>query len=107
MSPIRARGRVSVIAEVKRYPPPRRMRVMSESPPEPVMNGHGSQESPSQLVLSAGETPDRALGAAEHAIERERQPAMLDDLCRLAVYGPGRTVELAVPAHVPLVDLLP
>ena len=32
---------------------------------------------------------------------------MMDDLCRLTVCGPARTVELAVPVHVPLIDLLP
>ena len=29
------------------------------------------------------------------------------EVCRLTVYGPKSRVELAVPAHVPLVDLLP
>jgi type VII secretion integral membrane protein EccD len=32
---------------------------------------------------------------------------MTDDLCRLTVCGPGRSAELAVPVHVPLIDLLP
>ena len=31
----------------------------------------------------------------------------MDDLCRLTVCGPGRSAELAVPVHVPLIDLLP
>ena len=39
--------------------------------------------------------------------EEERPPAGVDDLCRLNIYGPDRSVELAVPAHVPLIDLLP
>jgi type VII secretion integral membrane protein EccD len=37
----------------------------------------------------------------------ERPPAGVDDLCRLNVCGPSRSVELAVPVHVPLIDLLP
>jgi len=39
--------------------------------------------------------------------EEERPPAGVDDLCRLNICGPARRVELAVPAHVPLIDLLP
>ena len=35
------------------------------------------------------------------------QPGVVDDLCRLTICGPSRTVELAVPVHVPLIDLLP
>src|SRR5690349_17188152 len=45
---------------------------------------------------------------------RERQeqvPVMSDaqtsELCRLTIYGPRRTTEVAVPAHLPLVDLQP
>ena len=48
--------------------------------------------------------------AGEHAQaggEAASQHGAVDDLCRLTVWGPARSVELAVPAHVPLIDLLP
>jgi type VII secretion integral membrane protein EccD len=51
--------------------------------------------------------PDKVAGAAAGAVDQARQPAMTDDLCRLTVCGPGRSAELAVPVHVPLIDLLP
>ncbi len=50
------------------------------------------------------------LAASEHeqaASETAAQHGVVDDLCRLAVCGPARSVELAVPVHVPLIDLLP
>ena len=36
-----------------------------------------------------------------------RPATLVDDLCRLSIQGPGKSVELAVPVHVPLIDLLP
>jgi type VII secretion integral membrane protein EccD len=44
-------------------------------------------------------------GAA--APEDRRPPAPGGDLCRLTFCGPATNVELAVPAHVPLIDLMP
>ena len=41
------------------------------------------------------------------ASEPELPPALVDDLCRLTICGHGRSVDLAVPVHVPLIDLLP
>ena len=41
------------------------------------------------------------------ASEHTAQPGVVDDLCRLTICGPTRSVELAVPVHVPLIDLLP
>jgi type VII secretion integral membrane protein EccD len=79
---------------------------MSENLPEPAMNGHGAS-----IAGSAPWTESVANtrpAAAEHApTEIDRPPTMIDDLCRLTLCGPDRSVELAVPVHVPLIDLLP
>jgi type VII secretion integral membrane protein EccD len=45
--------------------------------------------------------------SGQPADEAPPQHGVVDDLCRLTVCGPARTVELAVPVHVPLIDLLP
>jgi type VII secretion integral membrane protein EccD len=82
------------------------MRGMSEHVPEPAVSGQGG--------LNAGSVPLAQTGVAEQvqaqqraAPQPERPPALVDDLCRLTVCGPDRSVELAVPVHVPLIDLLP
>ncbi len=78
------------------------------------MNGQGrpfvsdtpwSQPAPATAARPSSPSASAA-GAAEAGGEQTR-PAMVDDLCRLTVCGPARTVELAVPVHVPLIDLLP
>jgi type VII secretion integral membrane protein EccD len=56
--------------------------------------------------------PVQAQGAAAEtghhtASAPELSPAMTDDLCRLTVCGHGRSADLAVPIHAPLIDLLP
>jgi type VII secretion integral membrane protein EccD len=81
---------------------------MSENAPEPALNGHGGPAAGSAALAEAGqEVAAHAAAAGQAEALPERQPAMIDDLCRLTVCGPGRTVELAVPVHVPLIDLLP
>jgi type VII secretion integral membrane protein EccD len=82
---------------------------MSENQPEPALNGHGGQLTGDAARAdghgAAADTPASASGHA--AAESGRSPAVLDDLCRLTVCGPATSVELAVPVHVPLIDLLP
>lgn len=72
---------------------------MSENPRDPLAGpdlAHGDG-----IASMAGAVPPDA------EVEDERPPAGVDDLCRLTICGPARRVELAVPAHVPLIDLLP
>jgi hypothetical protein len=66
------------------------------------------------LEPAAGPSAGDGLAALAEAVspdspedDEERPPAGVDDLCRLNVCGPARCVELAVPAHAPLIDLLP
>jgi type VII secretion integral membrane protein EccD len=81
---------------------------MSENAPEPALNGQGSPATASAALAEGGLAVDgQAVATGQAESLPERQPAMIDDLCRLTVCGPGRTVELAVPVHVPLIDLLP
>jgi type VII secretion integral membrane protein EccD len=86
---------------------------MSENLPEPASNGHGAPAAESTWAgegLTSTEAQAAANGAAENgqaASEPGRPSTMIDDLCRLTVCGPARSVELAVPVHVPLIDLLP
>jgi type VII secretion integral membrane protein EccD len=82
---------------------------VSEHAPESARDASGSQLvgiAPDQAVR-AGAAPGQITDAAGRETEQARQPAITDDLCRLTVCGPGRSTELAVPAHVPLIDLLP
>jgi type VII secretion integral membrane protein EccD len=84
------------------------MAAMSENPPEPDLNGHGGLPTDTEAWSPGAAGADgQATAVAEADSEPERPPAMIDDLCRLTVCGPARTVELAVPIHVPLIDLLP
>jgi len=78
---------------------------MSENSPEPAYDGQpdGHQAAADSQLLAAAAVPARS----EEAADPGRPPAVLDDLCRLTVCGPASSVELAVPVHVPLVDLLP
>jgi type VII secretion integral membrane protein EccD len=81
---------------------------MSEPAPEQAMNGRHrpfrpgtSWSEPSTAIAASSDA-----GTAD-ARDHQLRSAVSDDLCRLAVCGPARTVELAVPLHVPLIDLLP
>src|SRR6202050_5648316 len=89
--------------------PSARMGGVSEHTPESAGNESGSQLAGTAPYadVRAGAAPGMAAEAAEGAAEHAHQPAMTDDLCRLTVCGPGRSAELAVPVHVPLIDLLP
>jgi type VII secretion integral membrane protein EccD len=86
-----------------------RKRGVSEHTPESAGSVSGSQLAGTapNAEISAGVARGLAADAAERAGEQARPPAMSDDLCRLTVCGPGRSAELAVPVHVPLIDLLP
>jgi len=81
---------------------------MSENSPDPTMNGHAGA-----LTESAGPADGRGAAAEGHAgtdgqaAAEPGRSAVVDDLCRLTVCGPAKSVELAVPVHVPLIDLLP
>src|ERR1700749_3986944 len=88
------------------------MTAMSENLPEPAPNGHGAPAAESMWRgdgVSGAEAQAAANGAGngQAASEPGRPSTMIDDLCRLTVCGPARSVELAVPVHVPLIDLLP
>jgi type VII secretion integral membrane protein EccD len=73
---------------------------VSENPLDPSAGPDFAYGDGMAPVADAG-PQDTAEGADE------RPPAGVDDLCRLNICGPTRRVELAVPAHVPLIDLLP
>ncbi len=89
--------------------PSGRMAEVSEHWPESAENANGSQLAgiAPRSDAQAGTAQDGIADAAERGAEQSHQPAMIDDLCRLTVCGPGRSAELAVPVHVPLIDLLP
>ena len=89
--------------------PSGRMAEVSEHWPEPAENTNGSQlaDIAPRSDAEAGAAQDSVADVAERGAGQSRQPAMIDDLCRLTVCGPGRSAELAVPVHVPLIDLLP
>src|SRR5712691_3141240 len=86
-----------------------RMDEMNEHSPESAANGSGGP------LADLAPWSDASTGAAQVNVtetagpsaEQARQPAMMDDLCRLTLCGPSASAELAVPAHVPLIDLLP
>jgi type VII secretion integral membrane protein EccD len=83
-----------------------RMGVVSENLPESAYDGQldgPAALADGQLLAQAG----AAAAGTEPAADPGRPPALLDDLCRLTVCGPARSVELAVPVYVPLIDLLP
>jgi type VII secretion integral membrane protein EccD len=73
---------------------------VSENPLDPF-TGPDVAEGDGMAPVAEAAPQDTAEG------EEERPPAGVDDLCRLNICGPSRRVELAVPAHVPLIDLLP
>jgi type VII secretion integral membrane protein EccD len=79
--------------------PPGRMAGVSDNPPEPTATGPGSQP--------GGDNAADSSAVATALPDSAATTATTDDLCRLTVCGPSRSVELAVPAHVPLIDLLP
>lgn len=74
------------------------------------MNGQGDRAAGIATRAAGdgeGQAASLAVADGQAAGEHERPPALIDDLCRLTLCGPDRKVELAVPVHVPLIDLLP
>jgi type VII secretion integral membrane protein EccD len=80
---------------------------MSENSPEPAMHGGGHLTEGAAAGAGQALAAGAVAGAADAAAEGGTPAGIVDDLCRLTVCGPSRSVELAVPAHVPLIDLLP
>ncbi|HEY2579879.1 MAG TPA: type VII secretion integral membrane protein EccD [Streptosporangiaceae bacterium] len=88
------------------------MTAMSENYPDSALNGYGDPaagSTPGAEGLTATEAQAAATGTAQEgqAESGPGRPTMIDDLCRLTVCGPARSVELAVPIHVPLIDMVP
>jgi type VII secretion integral membrane protein EccD len=81
-----------------------RMHDVSENAPTPERGGPENEPGGGLTPPEGGAV---AIAGADAAIAVASPPATTDDLCRLTVCGPSRSVELAVPAHVPLIDLLP
>jgi type VII secretion integral membrane protein EccD len=82
---------------------------MSHFPAEPVRHSQGTDldGGAAHLEALAGVAAGEALLASEVAAAEAGRSPVGGDLCRLTIYGPDSSVELAVPVHVPLVDLLP
>ncbi len=86
---------------------------MTENAPESAQHGHGDPTAGSMalsdrfMTAQAGAAANEAGQDGQTTSEPELPPATIDNLCRLTVYGLARSVDLAVPIHVPLVDLLP
>jgi type VII secretion integral membrane protein EccD len=74
-----------------------------EFPAEPEMSG--SDDAGPEGMAGVAQALGTDGGDAESV--PDRPPAGLDDLCRLNICGPTRSVELAIPVHVPLIDLMP
>jgi type VII secretion integral membrane protein EccD len=55
----------------------------------------------------SGNSANRSGGRRRTAAMTTQTVVGSGEVCRLTVYGPKSRVELAVPAHVPLADLLP
>jgi type VII secretion integral membrane protein EccD len=84
------------------------MWAVNENSSGPALNGHEGLSG----ELTAGEsvavaTAGPASSDNEQPAGEAAQPGVIDDLCRLTICGPAKSVELAVPVHVPLIDLLP
>jgi type VII secretion integral membrane protein EccD len=83
---------------------------MSDSTTEPARHGQNGRapgraarlEGPAEALAD-----QLAFASSEADAETARPPSAGGDLCRLTIYGPESSVELAVPVHVPVVDLLP
>jgi type VII secretion integral membrane protein EccD len=76
----------------------------------PARSGFDGDSGESLPAASRGAVATEGPAASENgqaASEPAPVPGVIDDLCRLTVCGPSRSVELAVPVHVPLIDLLP
>jgi type VII secretion integral membrane protein EccD len=85
------------------------MRGMSDPSPDQALRGRGGphQGAVAQEEEFAAMAGEVSLTQAEASSEAGQGPPGSGDLCRLTICGPASSVELAVPVHVPLVDLLP
>ena len=76
----------------------------------PARSGHDGYSGESIAAADRAAVATDGPAASENgqaASESAAPHGVVDDLCRLTVCGPSRSVELAVPVHVPLIDLLP
>ncbi len=76
----------------------------------PARSGHDGYSGESIAAANGHAVATDGPAASENgqvATEPAAPHGVVDDLCRLTVCGPSRSVELAVPVHVPLIDLLP
>jgi type VII secretion integral membrane protein EccD len=80
---------------------------VSENAPEPTLSRHNGNVAADTAAWAQLADQAQQVPLPQADILPGRPPAPVDDLCRLTVYGPDRSVELAVPVHVPLIDLLP
>jgi len=85
------------------------MWAVNENSAGPALNGSdGHFGGAGVLADGVGVVIDEpAAGTVQAESEAAAPAGVIDDLCRLVVCGPARSVELAVPVHVPLIDLLP
>lgn len=86
------------------------MWAVNENSTGPALNGHDHLSVESVGAGDRHAVATDAPAPSENGQAASESPAphgVLDDLCRLTVCGPSRSVELAVPVHVPLIDLLP
>jgi type VII secretion integral membrane protein EccD len=82
---------------------------MTEGSPDPVPHGQDLALDGDSTAVWDGDAVigNALLDGASAADEASRPPTPGGDLCRLTFCGPATSVELAVPVHVPLIDLLP
>jgi type VII secretion integral membrane protein EccD len=87
------------------------MWAVNENSSGPAQGGQDGQAGESLAVANGrGVIVDGSAASANgQAASEAAAPSgvVVDDLCRLTICGPARSVELAVPVHVPLIDLLP
>jgi type VII secretion integral membrane protein EccD len=95
---------------MKGLSPGARIWAVNENTTGPALNGHDGHSGASMASAVSHSVVTEGIAASEHVQAASQAAAphgVVDDLCRLTVCGPSRTVELAVPVHVPLIDLLP
>src|SRR5258708_19501564 len=86
------------------------MWAVNETPSRSALNGHDGHSGESMAAADGrGVAIDRPAASVngQAASGAAAPPGLVDDLCRLTICGPSRSVELAVPVPVPLIDLLP
>ncbi len=89
------------------------MNTMTQNSPESALNGHPDPAAGSMrlgegfMTAEAQAAQNEAAQNEQAASEPERPPAIADDLCCPTVRWLARSVELTVPIHAPLINLLP